>query len=109
MRKKTFVKNDSGKPEFGYVPMELLTDVNEVLRYGANKYEFENWKKEGFTYSRAYNAMLRHIFAFWRGEDTDPESGFSHVDHAICNLLFLKHHIKNKTNTDDRPCKIGVK
>ena len=103
--KKEFIKNDSGKQEFDYLPLELLGDVNEVLRYGANKYEFENWKRNGFVYSRAYNALLRHIIAFWNGEDVDPESGFSHVDHAICNLLFLKYHIKAKTDTDNRPCK----
>ena len=105
---KKFIKNDSGKDEFEYIPFDLLSDVNTVLRYGAKKYKFENWKKEGFQYSRAYNALLRHIFAFWRGEDVDPESGMSHIDHAMCNLLFLKYHIKNKTNTDNRPCREGV-
>lgn len=99
-----FKKSDTGKPTFELFPFELLADVNKVLQHGAAKYGILNWqKKEGFLYSRCFNALLRHMFAFWRGEDNDPETGLSHLSHAMCNLLFLMYHFKFNKEADDRP------
>ena len=101
-----FAKSDEGKPGFELLPVWLMDDVNKVLQHGARKYQKLNWqKKEGFRFSRCYNALLRHMFAWNRGEDNDPETGLSHLAHAMCNLLFLTYHFRyNKTTeTDDRP------
>ena len=99
-----FQKTDKGKPGFELLPFELLAETNKVLQHGAAKYKKLNWqKKEGFWYSRCFNALLRHMFAFWRGEDNDPETGLSHLSHAMCNLLFLMYHFKNNKAADDRP------
>lgn len=100
-----FLKNDTGKPQFELLPFDLLSDVNMVLQHGKSKYGECNWmKKEGFKMSRCYNALLRHMFAFWiKHEDNDPETGISHLAHAMCNLLFLVYHFKNNKEADDRP------
>ena len=99
-----FKKADTGKPTFELLPFELLAETNKVLQHGAAKYGILNWqKKEGFLYSRCFNALLRHMFAFWRGEDNDPETGLSHLSHAMCNLIFLMYHFKNNKAADDRP------
>ena len=37
------------------------------------------------------------------GEDIDTESGEHHLDHAICNLLFLRHYEMTYREGDDRP------
>ena len=88
-----FLKNDDGKPTFELLPLELLADVNKVLQHGARKYKINNWRKpDGFKLSRCYNALLRHMFAWWRGEDVDKETGISHLAHAMCNLLFMMYH-----------------
>ena len=42
-----------------------------------------------------YSALLRHLFAWWGGEDRDPESGFSHLDHSAAMLAFLIEHSVN--------------
>lgn len=98
-----FKKNDAGKPEYELLPLELFSGVNTVLQYGAKKYGVSNWKKPDFEMSRAYNALLRHMIAFWNGEDFDKESGLSHLDHAMCNLLFMKYHYLNTPVSDNRP------
>lgn len=104
MVEKEFLKNDSGKPTYELLPFELLSDVNLVLIHGREKYGVNNWmKKDGFKLSRCYNALLRHMFAWWRGEDNDKETGISHLAHAMCNLLFLVYHFKNNKSCDDRP------
>jgi hypothetical protein len=42
------------------------------------------------------------MFAWWRGEDTDPETGLSHLAHAGCCLMFLMEYQRNSWGTDDR-------
>ena len=104
MGDKEFKKNDSSKPCFELLPIDLLYETNLVLRHGAQKYGINNWKKkEGFKYSRCYNALLRHMMAWWSGENLDPETKYSHLAHAMCNLLFLTYHYLNNVQGDDRP------
>jgi hypothetical protein len=49
-----------------------------------------------------FAALLRHLFAWWRGEELDPESGLSHLAHAGCCLMFLMEYRRNGWGTDDR-------
>lgn len=102
--KKEFQKTDKGKPTYELLPIDLLAETNKVLQHGAKKYGVNNWKKkEGFKYSRCYNALLRHMIAWWFGEDKDKETGLSHLSHAMCNLLFLIYHSQQNKDGDDRP------
>jgi hypothetical protein len=53
-------------------------------------------------WTRLVGAVLRHTFAWMRGESIDPESGLSHLAHAACGLLFLLAYELNNVGTDDR-------
>jgi hypothetical protein len=64
-----------------------------------------NWEN-GFAWSRLFAAVLRHLFAWGRGERVDAEFGASHLDHALVSLMFLRAHELRKIGTDDVP---GVK
>ncbi len=94
-------KSDEGKNRLDLLPTESLEEIAKVLTFGAKKYADYNWTK-GFTWSRLLGATLRHLFAFMRGEDKDPESGLSHLAHAGCCILFLLYHEKYHTDLDDR-------
>jgi len=100
-------KSDEGKNRLDLLPTESLEEIAKVLTFGAKKYATSevagdyNWTK-GFTWSRLLGATLRHLFAFMRGEDKDPESGISHLAHAGCCILFLLYHEKHHTKLDDR-------
>lgn len=99
------VKYDDNKPDWSLVPFESLEGMVKVLEFGAKKYDGWNWTNGGgFSYTRVLRSCLRHIFSYMRGEDNDPESGLSHIHHAMCNLLFISHYIGNKEkfNKDDR-------
>lgn len=39
-------------------------------------------------------SLLRHLFAYNDGKDTDPESGLSHLDHACASLAMLVASIR---------------
>lgn len=105
LMKVAAVKKDDGKPDWSLVPFDGLEGMVRVLEFGAKKYSRDNWMTSGgFSYRRVLTACLRHLFAYMRGEDNDPESGLSHISHAQCNLLFLGYYLTNKTvfTKDDR-------
>jgi hypothetical protein len=103
--KGTTARANGGKPKWHLLPMHLFEGVVRVLEFGAKKYATWNWTK-GSPYSTPFDCAIRHLFKFyWLGEDLDPETGEHHLDHAITNLLFLRHYTKNYKEGDDRPVK----
>ena len=95
-------KDDSGKARYDLIPPEFLEAVAQVLAFGATKYGERNWEK-GMTWGRPFAAMMRHLWAWWRGEKADPETGFSHLWHAACCIAFLIAFEERGKGTDDRP------
>ena len=82
-------KHDSGKPLMGAVPPNALLAVARVLTFGAEKYGRDNWRQVANAETRYLDAALRHLNAYQRGELADPESGESHLAHAVCSLMFM--------------------
>jgi len=81
-------KYDSKKPRMDLIPTEALVGMGEVLGFGAEKYGDHNWR-EGIEHSRLYAAAMRHLTSYWSGESVDPESGLSHLFHAMTNLAMM--------------------
>lgn len=92
---------DTPRPRLDLIPTAPLEQVGHVLALGAAKYGTYNWCS-GTRWGRLYRALLSHAWAWWRGEDLDPESGRSHLAHCICCLLFLMEYQRNKWGEDDR-------
>lgn len=82
-------KHDSGKPLMGAVPPNALLAVARVLTFGIEKYGRDNWHQVENLGTRYMDAALRHINAYQRGEELDPESGENHLAHAVCSLMFI--------------------
>lgn len=90
------------KPErYDLIPFEALDELARVYGMGAEKYEAHNYLL-GFDWSLSLGALLRHVTAWGKGEDRDPESGLSHLAHAAWHcfalMMFQAHH----RGTDDR-------
>ena len=94
-------KHDADKPRMELLCPTALTRTARVLTDGANKYDDHNWRK-GFNWSRLYGAALRHLTAHMGGQDNDPESGRSHLDHLACCVMFLQTHEEEGLGNDDR-------
>ncbi len=97
----TATKHDAAKPRHSLLPPHALDAIIAVLEYGAVKYGARNWTG-GMAYSRPWDAAKRHMWAWWKGEDVDPESGLPHLAHAIVSLMFLIDYQATNTEGDDR-------
>ena len=92
---------NSGKVDFSLLPLCTLEDEIRVWEYGAKKYSAHNWQR-GMKYSIPFSCMMRHMSAWQRGEENDPETGLPHLAHAMCNLRMLTLYSKTYTAGDDR-------
>ncbi|MFA5186675.1 MAG: dATP/dGTP diphosphohydrolase domain-containing protein [Patescibacteria group bacterium] len=99
----TCARANGGKVSFSIVPLHLLYGCSRVFVWGALKYAQWNWAKGG-KWSTAFDCLMRHMIKWWFfGEECDQESGLHHLDHAMCNLLFLIHYKDTHKAGDDRP------
>ena len=93
---------NGGKPDFSLLPLCTLEDEVKVWIYGKQKYAAWNWAK-GMPWSVPLACLMRHMAAWQRGEENDPESGLPHLAHAQCNLRMLTLYARTYQEGDDRP------
>jgi hypothetical protein len=94
-------KDDGDKVRVDLLPFAAIEDVARVGTFGAGKYGERSW--HGLSASRLFGAALRHLWAWWRGEDLDPETGLPHLAHAGCCVLMLAEQMIDRPGSDDRP------
>jgi hypothetical protein len=95
---------NSNKPDMSLIPLWTLEDEARVWDYGTKKYNAWNWAK-GMPWSVPYACAMRHLAAWQRGEEIDPESGQPHLAHVMCNIRMLTLYSKTYPEGDDRPPK----
>ena len=85
------------------IPAPALLTLANVMGLGASKYGAYNWREHKVSSSVYQSAAMRHLLAWWEGEDKDPESGQCHLAHAMaCMAILLDAENKGMLN-DDRP------
>jgi hypothetical protein len=82
-------KKDHDKPMWDLLPYNQISKIVDVFTFGASKYGPYRWKKVENARERYFAAMMRHLTSWWEGEKYDSESGYHHLAHAGCCLLFL--------------------
>lgn len=87
---------------FDLIPAEPLQLLAEHYGRGARKYADRNWER-GYKWSLSFGAMMRHAWAFWRGEDIDAETGSPHLVAVAWHALALLEFTRKHPNLDDRP------
>lgn len=90
----------------GLIPPQFIEALADVYTYGCKKYAPNNWMR-GYAWSKSYDALQRHLSAFWRGEFLDPESKLPHLAHAAwhCATLLFFSLMPGYAKFDDRPFK----
>ena len=86
------VKLDNGKNRLGLVLSgfsHALWLVGCVGTFGANKYTDNGWQEVKNGKNRYLDALLRHLFKIFMGEETDKEGGLPHLAHVCWNVLAI--------------------
>lgn len=89
MKKNVGRKFDGGKLRFDLVPASALELIVAAITYGADKYGDSNWRMVESGRARYFAALMRHAWAYARGEACDPETSLPHLAHAGACILFL--------------------
>ena len=106
-RKDTNPKDAVGvrKAPLSTVPAGVMLEVGLAMLEGARKYGRHNYRAIGVRASVYYDAAMRHLIAWWEGEDIDPDSGLSHITKALACLAVLRDAQHQSKCEDDRPPK----
>jgi hypothetical protein len=92
-------KDDEGKARWDLLPIDPIDEAVKILTKGAEYYGDNNWQLVPNARERYFAALMRHIVAWRQGKHID-EDGYSHIAHAICNLLFI-HYFDSHAKVDD--------
>jgi len=90
------------KPGMRAVPPLPLLAVGQAMTVGMQKYGHYNWRNDPVTASVYYDAAMRHLLAWWDGQDLDTETGCQHLALAAANLLILMDADSGPWLNDDR-------
>ena len=88
------------------VSLPVVLEMSLGMLEGGCKYGPHNYRVAGVRASVYFDAAMRHLFAWWEGEDIDPDSGINHVGKAMSCLSVLRDAMMNDKWNDDRPPKM---
>jgi hypothetical protein len=91
------------KAPLSVVPLGIVVEMGVGMLEGASKYGRHNFRCAGIRESVYFDATMRHLIAYWEGEDLDPDSGLSHLTKAMCSLAVWRDAQMQGMATDDRP------
>ena len=105
MEKDTNPKDAVGikKVPMSCVSAPVVMEMALGMMEGARKYGRHNYRIAGVRASVYYDAAMRHLMAWWEGQDIDPDSGLSHISKAMSALHVLRDAMLNDKWNDDRP------
>lgn len=87
------------------VPVAGLIHEAMAMKDGARKYGPHNWREYEVLATVYVAAALRHIYAWFDGEELAEDSGAHHLGHAKACLGILLDAMENGMLSDDRPLK----
>jgi len=93
------------KAPMSTLPAQVVLEIGCAMLEGARKYGRHNYRESGVRASVYYDAAMRHLMAWWEGQDIDPDSGLSHITKAMASLMVLRDSMIHDMMTDDRPPK----
>lgn len=85
-------REKSSKVRPDLVPARAILAAARAMTYGYAKHGGTTYRQAGCRQASAEShtaSFLRHWLAYSSGELIDPESGLSHLDHAIAQLAIV--------------------
>lgn len=102
MVSSTGAEKGSKIERYDLIPAEPLRLLAQHFGRGATKYADRNWEA-GYDWSLSFAALQRHAWAFWGGEDIDPETGTPHIVAAAWHCFALAEYMNSHPEFDNRP------
>lgn len=85
------------------IPPVALLHIAHALMDGAKKYGPYNWRAKDVLASIYIDAAMRHLLAWFEGEQIAEDSGVHHLGHAAACLAILLDAESRGALNDDRP------
>lgn len=98
---KTGGQKGSKQARYDLIPPRPLEFIARVYGKGCEKYAERNFEK-GYAWGLSFASCQRHLWAFWQGEELDPESGLPHLAHAAWHCITLMQFCESHRDLDDR-------
>ena len=86
-------------------PMSAMHAMAEGFADGAKKYGPFNWREKMVSSTVYYAAALRHLAAWFDGEEIAEDSGMPHLSHALACLAIIVDAASIGKLNDNRPPK----
>lgn len=98
-------KGEAGaaKPGLGNISVVAQYYEGAVMAGGEIDYGPYNWCEHPMKASTYYEAILRHLNAWWTGEDMDPKSKLPHHAHIRASSGIILDQQAAGRMIDDRP------
>jgi hypothetical protein len=95
------------KPGIRRISPVAILEEGIIMQDGADKYGPFNWQDKPIQASIYYDAMMRHLMAWYTGEDIDPgsKSGGLHLAAVRAGAGILIDAFATGSIIDDRPRK----
>jgi hypothetical protein len=90
------------KPRVSDVPTVAFYALGAAMSDGATKYGRYNWRDTSVTASVFYDAMNRHLSAWYNGEDFAQDSKINHLAHIMASCAILLDSDEHGVFNDDR-------
>src|ERR1051325_3153245 len=90
-------------PLFSVVPPASLIYQGKAMEDGARKYNSFNWRTNKVIASIYIDACMRHLAAWWDGEEVAEDSGVPHLGHALACIGIIVDALETGNLIDDRP------
>jgi hypothetical protein len=91
------------KPQLQLVPASAIIGMSTALQNGGEKYGYFNYRQTKIAASVYMGASLRHLYAYYDGEDAAADTGLLHLDHAMAGLAIWRDALASGQLVDDRP------
>lgn len=88
---------------FSTIPAPVVAELGLAMMEGARKYGRHNYRVSGVRASVYFDAAMRHLFAWWEGQDIDPASGIHHLAKAMACFAVVRDSEMQGNWVDDRP------
>jgi hypothetical protein len=92
-----------GKPQMSGIPPIALLALGAAMQDGVNKYGLTNWRDSQVSATVFYDAMMRHLLAWYSGEDCAADSHVVHLGHLMAGAAILLDAELHGCLNDNRP------